>query len=178
MADDGGDINWYQSDPRALFPIGGIRVSRSLAKTLRNHDYAVTYNTDFEGVMRGCLRPGENWISEDIIRVFCEMHDLGIAHSCEIWRQRSLVGGIYGVALGSLFSAESMFHRETDMSKVALHHMIEQCRAAGFTIFDAQVMNPHLASLGAFNVSLSDYEKMLSGALRAGLLSFPGPREE
>lgn len=165
MADDTGEITWYKSRNRALFHLSGIRISRSLRRTLNSGKFQVTFDQDFEGVMRGCLRPGDNWINEDIIRAFCEAHQEGWGHSCEVWREGWLVGGIYGLAVGLCFSAESMFHRETDASKVALHHMTTRCRELGFTIFDAQIMNPHLESLGAYEVADAEYDSLLQQAV-------------
>jgi leucyl/phenylalanyl-tRNA--protein transferase len=168
MAEDDGRIQFYQPYNRALFPIEGIHVSRSLRKTIRRGTFEVTFDTAFEQVMRSCLRPETegNWISEEIIRVYTEIHFQGWAHSCECWRDDRLVGGVYGLALGSCFCAESMFHRETDASKVALWAMVEKCRLLGFTLFDAQIMNPHLASLGAYEISASEYDRLLKAALK------------
>lgn len=172
MADDDGTIDWYQPHYRAVFPISGVRVSTSFARKLRRVGFAddaefhVTFDSAFEEVMRGCLRPTDNWINEEIIQVYTEIHRRGWGHSCEVWRDHALVGGLYGVALGSCFCAESMFHRETDCSKIALWAMVERCRALGFDIFDAQVMNPHLESMGAIEISHHEYMVMLEKALR------------
>ena len=146
---------------RALFPIHGIHVSRSLAKVLRQNKFRVTFDVAFEQVMRGCLRPEDNWISEPIIRTYTQIHYQGWGHSCECWLDDELVGGVYGIAVGTVFSAESMFHRATNASKVALKAMVEKCRDFGFEIFDAQVMNPHLASLGAFEMPQRTYLRMI-----------------
>lgn len=185
MADDDGEVGWYAPHMRALLPIEGIHVSRSLAKRLRRVDVewwgspsppvysppaervgggrlAVTFDTAFEWVMRGCMRPDGNWINEEIIQAFVEVHREGSAHSCEVWQDGELVGGTYGLALGSCFAAESMFHRVTDASKVALWAMVEQCRRLGFTMFDAEVMNPHLARLGAFEMPQAEYLNRLA----------------
>jgi leucyl/phenylalanyl-tRNA--protein transferase len=165
MGNDDGTIEWYRSNPRALFPLEGIRVSSSLCKVIRKGTFEIRFDTAFEQVVRSCRRPDGNWITEDIIRAFTAIHHEGWAHSCECWRDGNLVGGVYGLALGSCFNAESMFHRETNASKVALWAMVEKCRELGFTIFDAQVMNPHLASLGAYEVSLPKYLRMLEKAI-------------
>ncbi len=157
MGDDDGSIEWYQADPRALFPIEGIRTSRSLRKLLRTADFEIRFDQDFEGTVRNCRRPDGNWINEEIIRIYTAIHFEGWAHSGEVWRNGRMVGGIYGLGLGGCFAAESMFHAETDMSKVALWAMVERCRELGFTMFDAEVMNPHLESLGAFDVPLDEY---------------------
>lgn len=166
MADDDGRIQWYQPHIRALFPIEGIRVSHSLAKTIRRGPFEIRFDTSYEAVMRGCLRPGDNWINEEIIRTYTQAHTEGWGHCGECWQDGELVGGIYGIALGSAFFAESMFHRKTDASKVALWAMVNRCREVGFTIFDAQIMNPHLASLGAFEVPHREYMTMLAKALK------------
>lgn len=177
MGSETGEVGWYQPFERALFPIEGIHVSRSLAKVLRRVRFGdpadadpitltVTFDRAFEDVMRGCLRPQDNWITEEIITGFCAVHDEGWAHSCEVWLDGRLVGGTYGVAIGSCFSAESMFHRAADASKVALWAMVNRCRELGFTIFDAQIMNPHLKSLGAFEQPQAEYLESLRTAMR------------
>lgn len=157
MTSSAGEIEWFTSNPRALMPITGMRVSRSLAKRMRRGGYEVTFDRDFEGTMRGCMRPTDNWISEPLIALYVQAHKEGWAHSCEVWRDGKQVGGIYGLGIGGIFSAESKFHRETDMSKVALHAMIEQCRKLGFVLFDVQVMNPHLRRLGAYEISAQEF---------------------
>jgi leucyl/phenylalanyl-tRNA---protein transferase len=165
MTMDDGEVHWFQPRRRALFPIEGIHVSRSLAKTIRQDRFQVTFDTAFEQVMQGCFRPEDNWLSEDFVRVYTEIHRQGWAHSSECWLDGELVGGVYGVALGSCFCAESMFHRRTDASKVALWALVEKCSSLGFMIFDAQIMNPHLKSLGAYEISHSNYVKLLDEAL-------------
>jgi leucyl/phenylalanyl-tRNA--protein transferase len=168
MTMEDGSIGWFQPRLRALFPITGIRVSRSLAKTIKQGRFEIRFDTDFECVMRGCLRPDDNWISETFIQVYTQIHREGWAHCSECWLDGRLVGGVYGIALGSCFCAESMFHRETDASKVALWALIEKCRELGFTVFDAQIMNPHLASLGAYEVRHREYIRLLNDALQRG----------
>jgi leucyl/phenylalanyl-tRNA--protein transferase len=166
MTLDDDSVGWFQPKRRCLLPIEGIHVSRSLAKTIRQGRFSVTFDTCFEDVMRGCLRPGDNWISEDFIRVYTLIHHEGWGHSAEVWLNGCLVGGVYGIALGQCFCAESMFHRETDASKVGLAAMVDRCREMGFTMFDAQILNPHLASLGAFEVSHGTYMRRLAVAAR------------
>ncbi len=191
MADEEGEIEWFQPVERALFPIEGIHVSRSLSKVLMRqvidpfseppheprtttHEtpFTISFDATFEQVMRSCLRPRDNWISEELIRAYTQIHHEGWGHSVEVWAPGSnefegdlLVGGLYGIALGSCFCAESMFHRTTNASKVALWAMVEKCRSLGFTIFDAQIMNPHLASLGAFPIPHDQYMEKLHTAL-------------
>ncbi len=161
MGEPSGEINWYQPHVRAIFPISGIRVSRSLAKTLRKGTFEVRFDTSFESVMRSCLRPGDNWINEELIEVYTQIHREGWGHCSECWLDGELVGGVYGIAIGACFCAESMFHRKTDASKVALKALIDQCRSLGFGMFDAQIQNPHLASLGSEEISHRQYMKRL-----------------
>lgn len=167
MGDDDGVIDFYRPSIRALFPIEGILVSRSLAKTIRQNRFEIKFDTAYEEVMRGCLRPGDNWITEEIIRAFTDAYHEGWGHCSECWRDGKLVGGVYGLAMGSCFFAESMFHRETDASKVALCALVNKCRELGFTIFDAQIMNPHLKSLGAFEMPNRRFLSLLTKALES-----------
>jgi len=166
MTMDDGSVEWFQPRKRCLFPIEGIHVSRSLAKTIRQGKFEIRFDTAFEQVMRNCFRPTDNWLSEHFIRAYVQAHLEGWAHCSECWIGDELVGGAYGIALGACFCAESMFHRETDGSKVALWALVDRCRNLGFSIFDAQIMNPHLDSLGAYEVPHLAYEIMLSDALK------------
>lgn len=160
-------IYWFRPDPRAIIPLDGFHVSRSLARTLRRGLFEVRYNTDFEGVMRGCAdRPEGTWISEDFFRVYGALHRRGLAHSVETWREGRLVGGTYGVALGAAFMAESMFHYETDASKAALAALVDRLLERGFRLLDVQYVTPHLKSLGAIEVSHAEYSTLLQRALQ------------
>lgn len=165
MAEEDGTLGWYQPQMRALFPVGGIHVSRSLRKRIRKGEFEIRFDTSFRRVIELCRRPEDNWINGEIIEAFTRIHEEGWAHCAECWFGEELVGGIYGLALGQCFSAESMFHRRRDASKVALWALVEKCRELGFTMFDAQVMNPHLASLGAFEVPVRNYLDDLSQAM-------------
>ena len=164
MGDEDGRIQWYTSLERAVFPMSGIHLSRSLQRTLARGGFEVRFDNEFELVMRSCLRPSDNWITEELIRVYVQAHREGWAHCSEVWVGSDLVGGVYGLAVGACFCAESMFHRQTNMSKVALWALVERCRKLGFTMFDAQVMNPHLESLGAFSISPEEYRLQLDQA--------------
>lgn len=163
-----GSVDWVKPRRRALFNLAGLRVSRSLRKTIRSGRYRVTFDQAFPSVLRSCIRPKDNWLNEDIMGWFLEAHRLGWAHSAEAWQGNTLVGGVYGLALGTVFSAESMFYFRSDASKVALCALVEHCRELGFTMFDAQVMNPHLASLGAYEVSANVHQSKLLAALAQG----------
>lgn len=166
MYDEFGRLIWLQPDPRTILPLDGLHISRSLAKTLRQNVFEVRFNTDFEGVMRGCAdREEGSWISEDFIEVYGELHRYGIAHSVECWRAGKLVGGTYGLALGGAFMAESMFHYETDASKVALAGLVSRLNERGFVLLDTQFLTPHLASLGALEIPHRAYAARLRQAL-------------
>lgn len=162
MTMEDGEVGWFQPRRRCLFPIEGIHVSRSLAKTLRQRRFEIRFDTAFEQVMRGCLRPGDNWISETFIRTYTTIHHEGWGHCAEAYLDGELVGGVYGIAVGRIFCAESMFHRARDASKVALHAMVEHCRRSGYQVFDAQIMNPHLDSLGAYEISHRAYMQLVA----------------
>lgn len=167
MADEGsGEIRWFRPDPRAIIPLDGFHVSRTLARTLRRGRFEIRVDADFEGVMRGCAdRPEGTWISERFVEVYTALHQTGGAHSVEAWRAGRLVGGTYGVTLGGAFMAESMFHRESSASKVALAALIARLRARGFMLLDVQYLTPHLQSLGAVEITRREYERRLEQAL-------------
>ncbi len=168
MADEiSGEVLWFRPDPRAIIPLDGFHVSRSLKRRLRLGGFEIRVDTDFEGVMRACGdRPEGTWISEDFIEVYGALHRAGKAHSVEAWRDGRLVGGCYGVALGAAFMAESMFHRETDASKVALAALVSRLRERDFVLLDVQYVTPHLKRLGAVEITRQEYERRLEAALR------------
>ena len=167
MADEQSDeVLWFRPDPRAIIPLDGFHVSRSLARTRRRALFEIRVDTDFEGVMRGCADRGEgSWISDRFVEVYGALHRAGKAHSVEVWREGGLVGGTYGVALGGAFMAESMFHRVTDASKVALAALVERLRERRFVLLDVQYVTPHLESLGAVEITRREYERRLASAL-------------
>ena len=162
-----GEVLWFRPDSRAIIPVDGFHVSRSLARTLRRGLFEIRLDTDFEGVMRGCAdRPEGTWISERFVEVYGALHQAGHAHSVEAWRDGRLMGGTYGLALGGAFMAESMFRRETDASKVALAALVARLREQGFILLDVQYLTPHLESLGAVEITRREYEQRLAQALR------------
>jgi leucyl/phenylalanyl-tRNA--protein transferase len=166
-----GTVFWWSPDPRAVIPLGGLRVSRSLRRTLRAGRLRCTVDQAFAAVVSGCAdRPGEGtWITPRMRAAYCELHDRGYAHSVETWdvTSRRLVGGLYGVTLGGAFMGESMFHRVTDASKVALVTLVERLRERGFVLLDAQVPTPHLRSLGAVDLPRAEFLALLERAQRA-----------
>src|SRR5574342_547284 len=167
MADERSDeVLWFRPDPRAIIPLDGFHVSRSLARTLKRGRFDVRVDTDFEGVMRCCAdRPEGTWISERCVEVYGALHRAGHAHSVEAWRGGRLVGGTYGLALGGAFMAESMFHRETDASKAALAALVRRLGERRFILLDVQYLTPHLESLGAVEITRREYERRLERAL-------------
>ncbi|HEV2054508.1 MAG TPA: leucyl/phenylalanyl-tRNA--protein transferase [Methylomirabilota bacterium] len=167
MADErSGEVLWFRPDPRAIIPLDGFHVSQSLARSIKRATFEIRFDTDFEGVMRGCAdRPEGTWISDRFVEVYAALHRAGKAHSVEAWREGRLVGGVYGLALGGAFMAESMFHRETDASKVALAALVPRLREQGFILLDVQYLTPHLESLGAVEITRREYERRLERAL-------------
>ena len=152
----GGQVWWWSPDPRALLPLDAVHVPRSLARTLRHAEFHCTVDQAFADVVAGCAdRPGEGtWITPAMQRAYCHLHDLGHAHSIEVWDSTGrLVGGLYGVAVGAAFCGESMFHRVGDASKVALVETARRLREGGFTLFDVQQDTEHLRRFGAVATS-------------------------
>jgi len=175
MADrrDDQDIFWVEPRDRAVLPLDGLHVSKSLRKVLKRDSFAVTVNRCFEDVVRACAdpRPGhpETWISERIVESYCGLHRAGHAHSIECWHQDDncesrLVGGLYGVSFDRVFCGESMFSRADNASKVALCWLVGLMRSAGFALLDCQFMTDHLASLGAVEITQADYMKRVAAA--------------
>jgi leucyl/phenylalanyl-tRNA--protein transferase len=158
-------IGWFSPDPRGVVPLEGLRVSRSLRQSCRR--FEVRTDTAFAAVMEGCADPSRphGWIDAGIVTAYRRLHDLGWAHSVEVWRDGRLEGGLYGVAIGGLFAGESMFHRATDASKVALVALVERLVAGGYGLLDVQWLTPHLGSLGAIAVPQDDYLERLADAL-------------
>jgi len=152
--EEGQPILWWCPDPRAVIFTDKLKISRSLKKTLRNRDFRVTVDQAFPAVMQACAepRPGSHgtWITTDMVAAYTQLHQHSYAHSIEIWNQEDeLIGGLYGVLLNRVFSGESMFNKERDMSKVALVYLAEWLKARQIRLIDCQIPNPHLASLGA-----------------------------
>ncbi len=143
------ELFWVEPHERGVFPLDGLVVSRSLAKTVRSDRFHVVADRDFRGVMRACAERDNTWINDDILRLYGDLFDEGHAHSVEAYDGDALVGGLYGVSLRGAFFGESMFHRARDVSKVALVHLVARLRAGGFRLLDTQFLTEHLASLGA-----------------------------
>ena len=159
------EIFWVDPKRRGILPLGGFHISRSLARRLRRLDYDIRVDTDFDGVVRACADREETWINDEIHALYLDLHQLGHAHSLEVWQQGALAGGVYGVALGSAFFGESMFSARRDGSKIALAYLVDRLRVGGFTLFDTQFVTPHLMSLGAVEIPRARYRAMLAAAL-------------
>ncbi|MGR3377348.1 leucyl/phenylalanyl-tRNA--protein transferase [Salipiger abyssi] len=162
---DDPELFWVDPRRRGIIPIGGLHVSRSLARRLRQDDYSVTVDTDFAGVIDACADRSETWINAEIRELFIGLHARGQAHSLEVWMQGELAGGIYGLELGTVFCGESMFSRRRDGSKIALCWLMDLVTRAGFTLFDTQFLTEHLASMGGVEISRAQYRARLEEAL-------------
>lgn len=164
---------WWSPDPRAIFELDGFHISRRLSQTLRSGKFTVTADRDFAGVIRGCAtaddRRGHTWLTPEMIAAYEKLHELGHAHSIEVWQNEQLAGGVYGVSIDGLFAGESMFHRVRDASKVALAHLIDHLRNRGYQLFDIQQLTEHTASLGAIEIPRAEYLRRLAAALEANV---------
>jgi leucyl/phenylalanyl-tRNA--protein transferase len=158
-------LEWFSPDPRGILPLDGLHVPARLARTLRAARFEIRVDTAFPAVMRACAERDDTWISDVILESYQALHAAGDAHSVECWRDGRLAGGLYGVAIGGAFFGESMFHVETDASKVALVALVERLRARGFLLLDLQWVTPHLAQFGAVDVRRGVYLRLLERAL-------------
>lgn len=156
---EGFPVLWWSPNPRAILPAEELHVSRSLERRLRKRDYALTWNLAFAQVIAACgeRRKGGTWIVPEMRVAYQRLHHAGHAHSLEVWQDNRLVGGLYGVQCGGLFAAESMFHRVTDASKIAVVAASRSLQRAGIRVFDVQFATPHLRSLGVKEISRDDY---------------------
>jgi leucyl/phenylalanyl-tRNA--protein transferase len=176
-------IHWVRPDERGQLSIPGLHIPRRLKDALRRHDFTITTDHAFDRVIAACAMPGpkrpETWINPSIMKVFCELHARGHAHSVECWRGDELVGGIYGLEIGGAFFGESMFSRATNASKIALVHLTARLWKAGFTLFDTQFVNDHLMQFGVFETSHGAYLEVLQTAMvRATDFTLAGQSED
>jgi len=164
--DSDGRLLWWSPNPRAILPLDGFHVSRSLARRRRRGRYRATHDHDFAGVINGCAdRTEGTWITPAMRRAYERLHALGWAHSVEVWEGDALVGGVYGVAIGRFFAAESKFHRAPDASKVALAELVEWLRGERFELLDVQLATVHLRSLGVIEIPRTEYLRRLAAAI-------------
>jgi leucyl/phenylalanyl-tRNA--protein transferase len=158
-------LAWWSPDPRGVLPLDGLHVSRSLRRSARR--FRVTVDEAFAEVIRGCADPDRphGWINDEFVAAYTRLHELGWAHSVDVWRDDDLVGGLYGLRIERFFAGESMFHRVSDASKVALWATVELLRLDGAELFDVQWTTPHLASLGAIDLPRDEYLRRLASAI-------------
>ena len=170
MADADGTLYWYSPDPRAIIPLDTYKPARSLRPVLNKRLFDIRINANFEQVMRHCAMPRSDddstWISDEIIEAYSNLHRMGLAHSVEAYLDNQLVGGLYGVSIGSAFFGESMFHRVPNASKVAFHHLMLILRQQHFQLLDTQFINDNVRRYGAVEISKREYIDLLKKALR------------
>ena len=171
MAVDEGDIRWYSPDPRGVIPLDTFHVASRLARVVRRGTFRIEIDRAFADVVRACAESDRGdadsgtWIDSEIFESYCALHEAGLAHSVEAWQGSELVGGLYGVALGGAFFGESMFHRVTDASKVALVALVDRMRSKGFKLLDVQWVTGHLTQFGAVEIPRAHYLRQLGAAL-------------
>ena len=166
-AQDDPEIYWVDPRERGILPLNEFHMSRSLARRMARGPFYASLDHAFEAVLRGCADRDETWINPTIKALFLDLFDRGYAHSFEVWRDQTLIGGVYGLCLGAAFFGESMFSRETDGSKMALAWAVDHLRRTGFTLFDTQFLTPHLATLGGIEISRAEYHALLAEAIEA-----------
>lgn len=165
MAMEDGSIEWFSPDPRGILPLENFHMPHALHAVVKKGKFEIRVNTAFAEVMRSCASRGETWINPEIIESYTRLHELGWAHSVESWLEDKLAGGLYGVAIGGAFFGESMFHKVTDASKVALCGLVERLRAKRFVLLDTQWLTPHLQRFGAIQIARPDYMHLLNRAV-------------
>jgi len=167
---DSSDLFWVSPPLRGIIPLEAYHISKSLRKTLKKHAYQVRVDTDFAGVIEGCATSGVDrdttWINPEIRRLYGALFDRGLVHTVEVWDGAELVGGLYGLALGAAFFGESMFHRKTDCSKIAMAHLLARLTAGGFRLLDTQFVTDHLRTFGGIEIPRELYELRLADALQ------------
>jgi leucyl/phenylalanyl-tRNA--protein transferase len=165
MAMEDDSIEWFSPDPRAILPLDGFHVPHALRRLARRNPFKITIDEAFSGVIRACAERKDTWINQEIIESYTRLHELGHAHSVEAWKENMLAGGLYGVAIGGAFFGESMFHRVTEASKIALVALVEHLRARKFVLLDTQWLTPHLQQFGGIQISRSHYLHLLRRAV-------------
>ncbi|MCS7302329.1 MAG: leucyl/phenylalanyl-tRNA--protein transferase [Bacteroidota bacterium] len=165
MAETDHIVLWHSPDPRAIIPLDHVHIARSVRVLIKKGVFTVRRNGDFEKVIHACADRPHTWISRDLIRLYCTLHEWGFAHSVEAWQDGQLVGGLYGVAIGGAFFGESMFSRVSNASKVCFAHLVEHLRNRGFILLDSQYANPFTISLGAIEIPRRQYLVKLTEAL-------------
>ena len=159
------EICWFNPDPRAVIPLDAFHFSKSLKRSIKKGGFKPTIDQDFVGVLDQCAARDDTWINEEIKAAYTDLHKSGHAHSLEVWQDNELVGGLYGVALGGAFFAESKFHKVTDASKAAVYFLTEHMKSKGMKLLEVQFLTPHLTRLGAIEIPASEYQKLLQIAI-------------
>lgn len=165
MAMEEGAIEWFSPDPRAILPLEDFHVPHALRRILRKDVFEIKIDNRFPEVIKACAAREDTWINPEIIESYTQLHQLGHAHSVETWVNGKLAGGLYGVAIGGAFFGESMFHRVTDASKIALVALVEHLRARKFALLDTQWLTPHLKQFGGIEISRNHYLRLLARAV-------------
>ncbi len=165
MAMEDDEIRWFSPEPRTILPLDGFHAPHGLRRERRTRNFEIRINTNFAQVIRACAAREDTWINDEIIASYENLHSLGWAHSVEAWSHNELVGGLYGIAIGGAFFGESMFHRATGASKIALWVLIERLRERQFALLDTQWLTPHLQQFGAKEISRTMYLHLLSEAV-------------
>ena len=165
MAMGDNSIEWFSPDPRAILPLDDFHVPHALRRLMRRRPFAISFDTAFPAVIQACAEREDTWINQEIIESYTRLHELGHAHSVEAWKENMLAGGLYGVAIGGAFFGESMFHRVTDASKIALVALAEHLRNRKFILLDTQWLTPHLQQFGGIEISRSLYLHLLRRAI-------------
>jgi leucyl/phenylalanyl-tRNA--protein transferase len=165
MAMEDDSIGWFSPDPRAIIPLEDFHVPHALRRALRKKLFDIKIDNQFSDVIDACAKREDTWINREIIESYTQLHELGYAHSVEAWRAGELVGGLYGVAVGGAFFGESMFHRVTDASKIALVALVQRLRAKKFVLLDTQWLTPHLQQFGGIEISRNHYLRLLRSAV-------------
>lgn len=160
-----GSIRWYAPDPRCVFELDNFHVPKRLARTFRQGTFELYVNRDWDRVIHECAARDSTWITDDIMRVYGQLHMLGYAHTVEAYKDGQLAGGLYGVSIGGAFMGESMFHIETDASKICLVYLVERLKSRGYILLDTQYMTTHLAKFNATTISRDEYLIRLNRAL-------------
>lgn len=172
-----GFISWKRPQTRALIPLDErFHIGKRLTKKIEAHTFEITFDRAFADVIRNCARPSANshdiWLTAELIEAYIELHKRGFAHSVEVWHDEKLVGGEYGVALGGFYAGESMFHYEDYASRVALAYLVERLRKQGFTLLDTQYLNATSREFGGYEISLTEYQSLLTSALANQAITF------
>lgn len=166
---DDPKIEFFNPDPRGIIPLETFHIPRSLRKLIKKDIFKVTYNAAFSSILEGCSQVSRNrpttWINHEIKTVYNQLFDMGYCHSIEIWCEKNIVGGLYGVSIGGAFFGESMFSLKPNASKIALVHLVASLKQEGFVLLDSQFTNKHLVQFGAIDISRENYKKRLSFAI-------------